>query len=182
MCSDPAPWILLANKHYLRKVPVENGRQSELVARGYENIQQLDVHIPKGEIYFADSGKQRVYRTRIADIDPNAPPKHEVIMQHNVFGIEGIAVDWIANTLYFLSSQEKTLRVCALNGTMCTPLKNGKVCQHSWVCTTRDCRHKAVRSVAVLSAQIARCLAGQGLFVLLRMESGTVRWPYGHGR
>lgn len=181
MCSDPVPWILLANKHYLRKVPVENGRQSELVARGYENIQQLDVHIPRGEIYFADSGKQRVYRTRIAEIDPNAPPKQEVIMQHNVFGIEGIAVDWIANTLYFLSSQEKSLRVCALNGTMCTPLKNGSV-HGTCVRTACDCRIKLVQCVDVLSAQISCRLAGQGLFVLLRMESRAVRWPYGHGR
>lgn len=32
-------------------------------------------------MYYADVAAARIYRLRLTDADPNAPPKHEVIMK-----------------------------------------------------------------------------------------------------
>lgn len=40
----------------------------------------------------------------------------EEIHRHNVYGVEGISVDWIGRKLYYLNRQERTLRVSELDG------------------------------------------------------------------
>uniref|UniRef100_A0A914WZW9 Uncharacterized protein n=1 Tax=Plectus sambesii TaxID=2011161 RepID=A0A914WZW9_9BILA len=119
--SEPEPWIVLANKHYVRKLSL-GGDVYELLARGFDNVAHLDIDMLEEKLYFVDSGKQRMYRMRWADADPSAPPEMEEVIRHNVYGIEGLAVDWIGRKLYFLNKQEQVLRVCEMDGTNCRVL------------------------------------------------------------
>jgi hypothetical protein len=58
-----------------------------------------------------------------------APSSYEQIMRHNVFGIEGIAVDWIGRKLYSLNRQDRALRVCELDGGFCRTLIRDRISQ-----------------------------------------------------
>jgi glucose/arabinose dehydrogenase len=58
--AEPEPYLLLANKHYIRKLSLD-GQKYELVARGFENIVSMDVDIHAGKIYLLDAGKLRLY-------------------------------------------------------------------------------------------------------------------------
>lgn len=92
--EDPSPWLVLANRYYIRNLTAD-GSYMSLVAKGFENVVSLDYDLQEQMLYFADVGKQRVVRLKYTDADPNAAPNTEVVLRHNVFGIEGITVDWI---------------------------------------------------------------------------------------
>jgi low density lipoprotein-related protein 2 len=50
-------------------------------------------------------------------------------MRHNVFGVEGIAVDWVGRKLYSLNRQDRSLRVCELDGRFCRTLIRDRIAQ-----------------------------------------------------
>lgn len=57
---EPQPYLLLANKHYIRKLSLD-GQKYELVARGFENVVSMDVDIHAQKVYLLDAGKLRLY-------------------------------------------------------------------------------------------------------------------------
>lgn len=82
------PWLLLANKHYLRKLSVD-GETYEMVARGFDNVVSMDVDLKDNMVYVVDSGKLRMYRIGLDDIGEPLS-SYETVLRHNVFGTEGI--------------------------------------------------------------------------------------------
>uniref|UniRef100_A0A915IHZ3 EGF-like domain-containing protein n=1 Tax=Romanomermis culicivorax TaxID=13658 RepID=A0A915IHZ3_ROMCU len=116
--DSETPYIILANKYYIRSINLD-GSSENLVGQGFENVVALDYHYKSQMIYFADAGRQRIYRLSMKDSSKN--PRNaiqyvEEVHRHNVFGVEGIAVDWVGQKLYYLNRQERTLRVSELDG------------------------------------------------------------------
>ncbi|XP_003373299.1 putative Low-density lipoprotein receptor domain class A [Trichinella spiralis] len=110
------PFLLLANRYYIRKISMD-GQNVRLVAMGFENIASLDYDYKEQKIYFADIGRQRIYRLPISQQEPETAVQNaEEVMRHTVFGVEGLALDWVGRKLYFLNRLERTLRVCELDG------------------------------------------------------------------
>uniref|UniRef100_A0AC35G4G5 EGF-like domain-containing protein n=1 Tax=Panagrolaimus sp. PS1159 TaxID=55785 RepID=A0AC35G4G5_9BILA len=127
--KEPVPYLLLANKHYIRKISAD-GNRIELVAAGFDNVVSMDVDTVDGKVYAMDSGKLRLYRVDLKNLDPSLTPKDfEVVVRHNVFGTEGIAVDWIGRKLYMLNRQDRSLRVCELDGRFCKTLIRDRISQ-----------------------------------------------------
>uniref|UniRef100_A0AC35U3P2 EGF-like domain-containing protein n=1 Tax=Rhabditophanes sp. KR3021 TaxID=114890 RepID=A0AC35U3P2_9BILA len=125
--TTEVPFLILANKHYVRKLTTD-GNQYELIARGFENLVSLDIDMVEKKIYMMDSGKLRMYRVGLNEVDgPIAD--YETIVRHNVYGTEGIAVDWVARKLYMLNRQDKSLKVCELNGRYCKTLIRDRIQQ-----------------------------------------------------
>ncbi|KAM3721677.1 Low-density lipoprotein receptor-related protein [Dirofilaria immitis] len=124
---DPEPWLLFTNKHYVRQLTLD-GENYELVARGFENVISMDIDMTEGKVYLVDSGKLRLYRVDITELDQPID-SYEVVLRHNVFGTEGIAIDWIGRKLYMLNRQERSLRVCELDGRYCRTLIRDRIVQ-----------------------------------------------------
>ncbi|KRZ56210.1 Low-density lipoprotein receptor-related protein [Trichinella nativa] len=115
-CIAVEPFLLLANRYYIRKISMD-GQNVRLVAMGFENIASLDYDYKEQKIYFADIGRQRIYRLPISQQEPETAVQNaEEVMRHTVFGVEGLALDWVGRKLYFLNRLERTLRVCELDG------------------------------------------------------------------
>uniref|UniRef100_A0A183BS53 EGF-like domain-containing protein n=1 Tax=Globodera pallida TaxID=36090 RepID=A0A183BS53_GLOPA len=125
--SQQQPYLLLANKHYIRKLSTD-GSTYELVAQGFENVVSMDVDPVEAQVYLLDAGKLRVYRKSLHRLS-EAPSSYEQIIRHNVFGIEGIAVDWVARKFYSLNRQDRSLRVCELDGRHCRTLIRDRIAQ-----------------------------------------------------
>ncbi|MFH4978606.1 hypothetical protein AB6A40_005315 [Gnathostoma spinigerum] len=125
--SDPEPWILFANKHYIRRLTLD-GERYELIARGFDNVISMDVDMKERKAYLVDSGKLRLYRVGIDDLDKPIS-SYEVVLRHNVFGTEGIAVDWVGRKLYLLNRQDRSIRVCELDGRFCKTLIRDRITQ-----------------------------------------------------
>lgn len=140
--AELQPFIVLANKHYLRNLTTD-GSYYGLLAQGFDNVVHLDFDYQQQMLYFADTMTQRVYRMKWTDSDPSKPPSLETILRHNIYGIEGLGVDWIGRCLlylyifvhnqprklYNLNRQERTLSVCELNGTSCKVLLRDRFTQ-----------------------------------------------------
>ncbi|VDN27036.1 unnamed protein product, partial [Gongylonema pulchrum] len=85
--SDPEPWLLFANKHYIRKLTLD-GENYELVARGFENVISMDIDMKERKAYLVDSGQLRLYRVGLEELDQPID-SYQVVLRHNVFGTEG---------------------------------------------------------------------------------------------
>uniref|UniRef100_A0A7E4V2M4 EGF-like domain-containing protein n=1 Tax=Panagrellus redivivus TaxID=6233 RepID=A0A7E4V2M4_PANRE len=127
--SEPKPYLLLANKHYIRKLSTD-GNRLELVASGFDNVVTMDVDTVDNKVYIMDSGKIRLYRIDLERLDPSLNVRDfETVVRHNVFGTEGIAVDWVGRKLYMLNRQDRSLRVCELDGRFCKTLIRDRIAQ-----------------------------------------------------
>ncbi|VDK47362.1 unnamed protein product [Anisakis simplex] len=124
---EPEPWLLFANKHYLRKLTID-GDNYELVAKGFDNVISLDVDMVDKKAYLIDSGKLRLYRVGLDELDQPID-SYEVVLRHNIFGTEGLAVDWVGRKLYTLNRQERSIRVCELDGRFCKTLIRDRISQ-----------------------------------------------------
>uniref|UniRef100_A0A0K0FI56 Low-density lipoprotein receptor-related protein (inferred by orthology to a C. elegans protein) n=1 Tax=Strongyloides venezuelensis TaxID=75913 RepID=A0A0K0FI56_STRVS len=125
--SEEVPYLILANKHYVRRLTID-GKNFELIAKGFDNVVSLDIDMVENKVYLLDSGKLRMYKVGINQI--NGPLKdYETIVRHNVYGTEGIAVDWVSRKLYLLNRQERSLKVCELNGRYCRTLIRDRIQQ-----------------------------------------------------
>lgn len=116
--SAVTPWLLVANRYYIRNISLD-GRDIELLGMGFDNIVSLDYDYKEQKVYFADVGKQRIYRLNMVgakEKPDRALQNVEEVHRHNVYGVEGIAVDWVGRKLYVLNRQERTLRVSELDG------------------------------------------------------------------
>ncbi|GMT30081.1 hypothetical protein PFISCL1PPCAC_21378, partial [Pristionchus fissidentatus] len=125
--KDPEPYLLLANKHYIRKLSMD-GSVYEMAAQGFDNVVSMDVDPVDEKIYVVDTGKLRMYRVGRDDMD--APlSSYETVLRHNVFGTEGFALDWVGRKLYMLNRQERAIRVCELDGRYCKTLIRDRITQ-----------------------------------------------------
>lgn len=77
----------MANKHYIRRISLD-GQKYELVVRGFENINSMDVDMVENQIYLLDSGKLKIYRVGLNQLNTPVSQLHQIV-RHNVFGIEG---------------------------------------------------------------------------------------------
>ena len=127
MDAEPEPYMLLANKHYIRKLSID-GNLYEMAAQGFENVVNMDVDVHDNTVYLIDQGRLRMYRTTLADMD-GPISSYQVVMRHNVFGTEGFAVEWVTKKLYMLNKQDRSIRVCTTQGTFCKTLIRDRITQ-----------------------------------------------------
>lgn len=50
--KEPEPWLLFANKHYIRKLSFD-GENYELIARGFENVISVDIDMTERKVRFS---------------------------------------------------------------------------------------------------------------------------------
>jgi low density lipoprotein-related protein 2 len=97
----------LANKHYIRRISLD-GKKYELVARGFDNAVSMDVDTIENKAYLLDAGKLRIYRIGLDQLS-SPLASYQQIVRHNVFGIEGFAMDWVGRKIYSLNRQDRSL-------------------------------------------------------------------------
>ncbi|UMM10088.1 hypothetical protein L5515_000020 [Caenorhabditis briggsae] len=124
---EPEPFFLLANKHYIRKISMD-GNKYELAAQGFDNVVSLDIDLTEKKAYLIDQGKLRLLRVNLDEMD-SPLSSYETVLRHNVYGTEGIAVDWVGRKLYMLNRQERSIRVCELDGRFCKTLIRDRIQQ-----------------------------------------------------
>ncbi|PIO68007.1 Low-density lipoprotein receptor domain class A [Teladorsagia circumcincta] len=66
--AEPVPWLMLANKHYIRKISLD-GNNYEMAAQGFDNVVSLDVDLTEKKAYMVDQGKLRLLRVDLEEMD-----------------------------------------------------------------------------------------------------------------
>ncbi|CAJ0568186.1 unnamed protein product, partial [Mesorhabditis spiculigera] len=126
--SEPQPYLLLANKHYIRKLSVD-GNLYEMAAQGFDNVVSMDIDMKDQKVYIVDIGKLRLFSVDLDDMADTPVSQWKTVMRHNIFGTEGFAIDWVGRKIYLLNRQERAIRVCELNGRSCRTLIRDRIQQ-----------------------------------------------------
>lgn len=108
--DDTTPWLIFSNRYYLRNTSLD-GTLYNLVKMNLRNVVAIDFDIREGRIYFADVGNKTIQR-----IYTNGSGE-QVLVRHDVHGLEGLAVDWIGRKMYWLDRTSKQMYVSELDGT-----------------------------------------------------------------
>ncbi|PAV62586.1 hypothetical protein WR25_26419 isoform C [Diploscapter pachys] len=124
---EPEPYMLLANKHYIRKLSLD-GSIYDMAAEGFDNVVSMDFDWKEKMLYIVDQGRLRLLRIGLDEIGSGLN-SYETIVRHHVFGTEGFAIDWIGRKMYMLNRQERAIRVCELDGTSCKTLIRDRIQQ-----------------------------------------------------
>lgn len=92
------PWILFSNKYYIRNMSAD-ARDMSLIQQELRNVVSLDYHYENQDLYFADVTAKTIFKAKIGQNDIT---DREPVIKHGAEGLEGIAVDWINNKLYWV--------------------------------------------------------------------------------
>ncbi|OQV14980.1 Low-density lipoprotein receptor-related protein 2 [Hypsibius exemplaris] len=106
------PWLIFSNRHYIRNLTTD-GKYLRLVKSELRNVVALDFDMAQGKIYYADVETRRIVRINASN--PNGTA--EILIRHQVNGLEGLSVDWIGKKMYWADRVVKELAVAELNGT-----------------------------------------------------------------
>lgn len=113
------PFLIFGNKYYIRRVNTD-GTGFASISSEHTYTHVLDYDYKNKMIYFADapSLKQTIKRM---NFDGSGK---EVIESNHAAGIEGIAVDWVGNNIYWTSNKQWGMFVAKKDGTSVKVLVN----------------------------------------------------------
>ncbi|XP_029548487.1 low-density lipoprotein receptor-related protein 1 [Salmo trutta] len=123
--TDPfKPFIIFSNRHEIRRIDLNKGEFSVLVP-GLRNTIALDFHLAENALYWTDVVEDKIYRGKMSE--NGALTSFDVVIQYGLATPEGLAVDWIAENIYWVESNLDQIEVAKLDGTMRTTLLAGEV-------------------------------------------------------
>ncbi|KAH9498800.1 Exosome complex protein, partial [Bulinus truncatus] len=106
-------YIIFANRHEIRRLNVKNNSKVHLVSN-LQNAIALDFHYNQSLVFWTDVSNDKIYR---GEIQSNTVSKIEPIIEFGLATTEGLAVDWIANNIYWVESNLDQIEVAKLDGT-----------------------------------------------------------------
>ncbi|KAK9511107.1 hypothetical protein O3M35_005737 [Rhynocoris fuscipes] len=113
--DDPAiPYVIFSNRHELRGVDLRTFSVKALIS-SLKNTIALDFHhTEKGDtIYWTDVIDDKIYRGSLMG---GTIGNIEVVVQTGLATAEGLAVDWVAENLYWVESNLDQIEVAKLDG------------------------------------------------------------------
>ncbi|XP_076823399.1 prolow-density lipoprotein receptor-related protein 1-like isoform X2 [Clavelina lepadiformis] len=125
---DPPPFLLYCSRHTIKYTVLKTSRvldssdakqKSEILVGGARHILALDFHYEKNYLFYTDVLQDTITR---ANISYNANDKtlqvnaSRVIISRGLATPEGIAVDWIADRIYFVDADLDHIEVADLDG------------------------------------------------------------------
>ncbi len=82
------PYLLYSNRYYIRKLSTD-GSLLSIVLQGLSEVVALDFDDIEQRLYWLDKGAGKIERMRFDGTD------RETLVEHDVHGAEGLAVDWV---------------------------------------------------------------------------------------
>ncbi|XP_030630936.1 low-density lipoprotein receptor-related protein 2 [Chanos chanos] len=127
--SGIAPYLLYTNRYYIRKLNTD-GSSMSVVIQGLSNVVALDFDSYEQHIYWLDSHAGRIERMSLDGTG------REVIVDQDLVGAEGLAIDWVGRKMYWSESLQGAIHVSELDGRFRKKLLSGCVDTNSTYCFT----------------------------------------------
>ena len=110
--DDSDAWVIFSNKYYIRNITTD-ARTMSLIQRDLRNVVSLDYHYKKGDLYFADVTAKTIFKAKIGSNDIS---DKEPVIDHDAEGLEGLAIDWVNDKLYWVDRHTQHMNVAELDG------------------------------------------------------------------
>uniref|UniRef100_H2ZVH0 EGF-like domain-containing protein n=1 Tax=Latimeria chalumnae TaxID=7897 RepID=H2ZVH0_LATCH len=108
-------FIIFSIRHEIRRIDLHK-RDYSLLVPGLRNTIALDFHFNQSLLYWTDVVEDKIYRGKLSD--SGGVTGIEVVVQHGLATPEGLAVDWIAENIYWIDSNLDQIEVAKLDGSM----------------------------------------------------------------
>ncbi|XP_012944048.1 low-density lipoprotein receptor-related protein 1 [Aplysia californica] len=106
-------FIIFSNRHEIRRLNVQDKSVTSLVS-GLRNTIALDFHYNKSLLFWTDVIDDKIYRGTISS---NTVINMEPVIEFGLATTEGVAVDWVADNIYWVESNLDQIEVAKLDGT-----------------------------------------------------------------
>ncbi|XP_048838951.1 low-density lipoprotein receptor-related protein 1 isoform X2 [Brienomyrus brachyistius] len=175
--TDPfQPFIIFSNRHEIRRIDLYGGKYNLLVPK-LSNTIALDFHFSHSTLYWTDVLEDKIYRSKLSD--NGGITDIEVVIQYGLATPEGLAIDWIADNIYWVESNLDQIEVAKLDGSMRTTLMAGGVDHPRAIALDPRC---GILFWTDWDAKIPRIeaasMSGEGRHTVHR-ETGGGGWPNG---
>ncbi|XP_064630526.1 uncharacterized protein LOC135489212 isoform X2 [Lineus longissimus] len=119
------PFLIFSRRHEILRLDMKTRVNVALVS-GLRNTVALDLHYKKQMLFWTDQPgmTNRISSgTIVSDTLINIKP----VISVGLANVEGVAVDWIGNNIYWVDNDHDRIEVARLNGTMRTTFVEGNV-------------------------------------------------------
>ncbi|XP_066928142.1 low-density lipoprotein receptor-related protein 1-like [Clytia hemisphaerica] len=122
-CRGAKSFLLFSTTTEVRAMPFDKPKDSESIVPilGLKSSYAIDYHFKTGTIYLADDSKDAIFRVK------QDGSQLEPVVTKALDRPQGIAVDWIAENLYWTDAETHLIEVSRLNGSNRLILINAQV-------------------------------------------------------
>lgn len=107
------PQIILTNENSLRRMYTDlTSYRYVNRARNLRNASAVDYHYARDEVYWSDTADQKIVRSSFL----GSSQSQRVLVDTKLGQVEGIAVDWLNNKLYWTDRKNGTITRATLEG------------------------------------------------------------------
>ena len=117
------PWLVFTSTDYFHNMSTADADNEQMVSKDIAingRAYSLDFHYKRKELYYSDVEAKVIYKIKIGSNE-----KTRLELEGDADGLEGMAVDWTNDKLYWLDRHSKLLSVCELDGTSKKTLMSG---------------------------------------------------------
>ena len=110
---ETTPQVILTNEKDLRRMATSLQNYKYISkARNLKNASAVDYHYVRDEVYWSDTTKQTIMRSSFL----GSSQKQNVLIDNDLGQVEGIAIDWVKNKLYWSDRKNGNITLAGLDG------------------------------------------------------------------
>lgn len=106
--GEGAEFLLVAELRRICQLNLnaESPKLLEIPLQNVHSVVALDYHYGNHCLYFQDTDEERIYKHCT-----HPETKNEVIAESNIMAVEGLALDWISNNVYFSDRERSVIEI-----------------------------------------------------------------------
>ncbi|KAF5288914.1 hypothetical protein FQA39_LY03793 [Lamprigera yunnana] len=104
--------LLFANRKDVRQISLDNQKMIAIV-NNTKSATALDFVFKTKTIFWSDVTNQKIYKTQV-----NKGAKFSVVVDNNISTVDGLAIDWIYNRIYWTDTGKHTIELANFEGEM----------------------------------------------------------------
>ncbi|KAL5005791.1 hypothetical protein ScPMuIL_016949 [Solemya velum] len=169
-------YVIFSNRHEIRRIDLHSSSYISLVS-GLRNTIALDFYYKERKIFWTDVVDDKIYSGKMLE---NSLTNIEPVIHTGLATTEGLAIDWIAENIYWVESNLDQIEVAKLNGSFRTTLVAGEMRNPRAIVVDPADGSLFWTDWDTARPRIETCsMSGKGRKVIFEIDRNQAGWPNG---